>query len=64
LAAGAAPAGGTEALDAELVELDELSVAELALDDDSACGAIEACEADEDEEVEEVESTVVRRFSR
>ena len=64
MAAGAAPAGGPEALDAELLELDELSEAELALDDGSACGAFEACEADETEEVDEVESTGERRFSR
>ena len=62
--AGAAPAGGSEELDAELVELDELSEAELALDDGAACEATEACEADETEEADEVESAVERRFSR
>ncbi len=70
LAAGAAPAGGPEALAAEWLELDELSLAELALDDESAFDEDSACAADETEDVDEVddaddvELTVVRRFSR
>ena len=67
LAACEPPAGGLEDLEAELLELDELSVVELALveastfDDGWAC---ETCEADEAEDADEVESTVERRFSR
>jgi hypothetical protein len=70
LAACEAPAGGLEALEAEPLELDELSVAELALveasasDDGWACWANEACEADESEDADEVESTADSRFSR
>ena len=70
LAACEPPAGGLEELEVELLELDELSVAELALvdalafEDGSACWATEACEADETEDADEVESTVERRFSR
>ena len=67
LAACEPPAGGLEDLEAELLELDELSVVELALveastfDDGWAC---ETCEADEAEDADEVELTVERRFSR
>ncbi|MGA2495194.1 MAG: hypothetical protein ABSF67_20005 [Roseiarcus sp.] len=70
LAACEPPAGGLEELEAELLELDELSVVELALVEASAfdggwaCWASEACEADESEDADEVESTVERRFSR
>jgi len=67
LAACEAPAVGLEELEAELVELDELSVAELALVDASAFDdgrASEACEADESEDADEVESTADSRFSR
>ena len=67
LAACEPPAGGLEALEAELLELDELSVVELALVEASAFDdgwASEACEADESEDADEVESIVVRRFSR
>ena len=70
LVACGAPAFGLEELEVELVELDELSVAELALvdasafDDGWACGVSETCEADETEDADEVESTVERRFSR
>lgn len=62
------PAFEPEGLGAEAVELDELDVAELALDDASAldddwtCGASEACVADDD--ADEVESTDERRFVR
>jgi len=62
-----APAGGLEELEVELLELDELSVAELALVDASALDegwASEACEADESEDVDEVESAADSRFSR
>jgi hypothetical protein len=65
-----APAGGLEELEVELLELDELSVVELALVDASALAddwagwKSEACETDESEDVDEVESTVERRFSR
>jgi hypothetical protein len=67
LAACEAPAGGLEELEVELLELDELSVVELALVEASAFDdgwASEACEADEAEDADEVESTVERRFSR
>ena len=46
-------------LEVEPVELDELAVAELALDE-----ADETCDADESEDADEVESTIERRFSR
>jgi len=64
------PALEPEELGAEAVELDELDVAELALDDASAldddwtCGADEACAADDDDDADEVESTDERRFVR
>ena len=62
-----APAGGLEELDAELAELDELSLAELALVDASAFDeAAETCEADESEDADEVEefASAESRFSR
>jgi hypothetical protein len=65
LAACEPPAGGLEELEVELLELDELSVVELALVEASALDEVaETCEADEAEDADEVESTVERRFSR
>ena len=67
LAACEAPAGGLEELEAELLELDELFEAELALVEASAFDdAAETCEADESEDVDEVEEveSAERRFSR
>ncbi len=64
LAAGDAPALGLEELEAELVALDELSEAELALVEATALDdAVEADESDDADEVEEVESAE-SRFSR
>jgi hypothetical protein len=65
--AGAAPAGGPEALEGGLLELDELSEAELALVDASAFdAAAETGEADESEDADEVEDveSAESRFSR
>ena len=61
------PAGGLDELDAELLELDELSESELALVDAAAFDeAAETCEVDDSEDVDEVEDveSAESRFSR